>query len=239
MLGVDALVRRVGDNGCVRVTILGPFEVRSDAGDSLPVAGARLRDLITRLALAGGKPVSTSALAEAVWADQPPADLANALQTLVSRARRALGGPAAIEQSPAGYRLAVTPDDVDALRFEHLAADGHVEEALALWRGAALEDAGDFAAPYARRLEQLKLDATITSVARPAHKQTPKSPLRRYNSEKAAGRYCTWMPTPTGVELSPTAMHAPAFSQATPSSAYVPLTIWTGPTTPSASPPPS
>jgi predicted ATPase/DNA-binding SARP family transcriptional activator len=150
----------------VRVTILGPFEVRGDVGDCLPVAGARLRDLITRLALAGGKPVSTSALAEAVWGDQPPADLANALQTLVSRARRALGGPAAIEQSPAGYRLAVTPDDVDALRFEHLAADGHVEEALALWRGAALEDAGDFAAPYARRLEELKLDATMTWLAR-------------------------------------------------------------------------
>ncbi|MCW2936626.1 MAG: transcriptional regulator, winged helix family, partial [Actinomycetia bacterium] len=159
-------LRRVGDNGCVRVTILGPFEVRSDADDCLPVAGARLRDLITRLALAGGKPVSTSALAEAVWGDQPPADLANALQTLVSRARRALGGPAVIEQSPAGYRLAVTPDDVDALRFEHLAADGHVEEALALWRGLALEDAGDFAEPYARRLEGLKLDATITWLAR-------------------------------------------------------------------------
>ncbi|HEY6791081.1 MAG TPA: BTAD domain-containing putative transcriptional regulator, partial [Trebonia sp.] len=165
-LAFGALVRGVGDNGCVRVTILGPFEVRSDAGDCLPVAGARLRDLVTRLALAGGKPVSTSALAEAVWADQPPADLANALQTLVSRARRALGGPAAIEQSPAGYRLAVTPDDVDALRFEQLAADGHVEEALALWRGAALEDAGDFAGPYARRLEELKLDATMTWLAR-------------------------------------------------------------------------
>jgi predicted ATPase/DNA-binding SARP family transcriptional activator len=165
-LALGALLRRVGDNDCVRVTILGPFEVRGGAGDSLPVAGARLRDLITRLALAGGKPVSTSALAEAVWGDQPPADLANALQTLVSRARRALGGPAAIEQSPAGYRMAVMPDDVDALRFEHLVADGHVEEALALWRGLALEDAGDFAEPYARRLEGLKLDATITWLAR-------------------------------------------------------------------------
>jgi predicted ATPase/DNA-binding SARP family transcriptional activator len=153
----------------VRVTILGPFEASSEAGDCLPVAGARLRDLITRLALAGGKPVSTSALAEAVWGDQPPADLANALQTLVSRARRALGGPAAIEQSPAGYRLSVMPEDVDALRFERLVADGHVEEALALWRGPALEDAGDFAAPYARRLEQLKLDATITWLTRELH----------------------------------------------------------------------
>ena len=64
----------------------------------LPVAGARLRAMITRLALAGGRPVSTSALAETVWGDDPPADLANALQTLVSRARRALDGAAAVDR---------------------------------------------------------------------------------------------------------------------------------------------
>ena len=57
------------------------------------------------LALAGGRPVSTGELADAVWGDDPPADLTNALQTLVSRARRALGGANAVEQSAAGYRL--------------------------------------------------------------------------------------------------------------------------------------
>jgi predicted ATPase/DNA-binding SARP family transcriptional activator len=150
----------------VRVAILGPFEVHNSAGVLLPVAGARLRDLVIRLALTGGKPVSTSALAEAIWGDEPPADLANALQTLVSRARRVLGGAEAVEQSAAGYRLAITPDDVDALRFERLVADGAVEQALALWRGPALQDAGEFAAPYARRLHELKLDATLTRLER-------------------------------------------------------------------------
>jgi predicted ATPase/DNA-binding SARP family transcriptional activator len=145
----------------VRVALLGPFEVQNDTGDCLPVAGTRLRDLIARLALAGGRPVSTSALADAVWGDDPPADLANALQTLVSRARRALGGAAAVEQSAAGYRLAVMPDDVDALRFERLVAAGDAEEALGLWRGPALDDIGDFAAPYALRLTDLRLDATV------------------------------------------------------------------------------
>jgi predicted ATPase/DNA-binding SARP family transcriptional activator len=130
------------------------------------VAGARLRGLIARLALAGGQPVSTGALSEALWDYAPPADVANALQTLVSRARRALGGAAAVEQSGAGYRLAVTPDDVDALRFERLVAEGDVAEALALWRGPALADAGDFAGPFARRLEELRLDATVTFLAR-------------------------------------------------------------------------
>jgi predicted ATPase/DNA-binding SARP family transcriptional activator len=106
--------------------------------------------------------VSTEALAEAVWDCALPADVPNALQTLVSRARRALGEAAAVEQSAAGYRLAVTSDDVDALRFERLVAEGAVAEALALWRGPALADAGDFAEPFARRLEELRLDATVT-----------------------------------------------------------------------------
>ncbi|HEX2820146.1 MAG TPA: BTAD domain-containing putative transcriptional regulator [Streptosporangiaceae bacterium] len=150
----------------MQVAILGPLEVYDDGGTAVAVAGVRLRGLIARLALAGGQPVSTGALAEAVWDCALPAEVANALQTLVSRARRALGGAAAVEQSAAGYRLAVTPDDVDALRFERLVAEGAMAEALALWRGPALVDAGDFAEPFARRLEELRLDATITFLTR-------------------------------------------------------------------------
>ena len=155
-------VTRCRHNRAVRVAILGPLEVHDDGGAVIAVAGARLRGLVARLALAGGQPVSTGALAEAVWDYDPPADVANALQTLVSRARRALGGAAAVEQSAAGYRLAVTPDDVDALLFERLVAQGATAEALALWRGPALADAGDFAEPFARRLQELRLEATVT-----------------------------------------------------------------------------
>jgi predicted ATPase/DNA-binding SARP family transcriptional activator len=150
----------------VRVAILGPLEVHDDDGVAVAVAGARLRGLIARLALAGGQPVSTGALADAVWDCAPPADVANALQTLVSRARRALGGAGTVEQSAAGYRLAVGPDDVDALRFERLVAEGAVAEALALWHGPALADAGDFAEPFTRRLEELRLEATVTFLTR-------------------------------------------------------------------------
>ena len=131
----------------------------------IAVAGARLRGLIARLALAGGQPVSTGVLAEAVWEYALPGDTANALQTLVSRARRALGSAMAVEQTAAGYRLAVSPDDVDALRFERLVAAGAMSEALALWRGPALADAGDFAGPFARRLDELRLEATVAFLA--------------------------------------------------------------------------
>ena len=149
----------------MQVAILGPLEVSDDGGAPVVISGARLRDLIVRLALAGGRPVSTSELGDAVWGDEPPADLANALQTLVSRARRALGGAQAVEQSAAGYRLAIEPDDVDAFRFQRLLAGGHIEKAMGLWRGPALADAGEFAAPHAQRLERLQLDAMITRLA--------------------------------------------------------------------------
>jgi predicted ATPase/DNA-binding SARP family transcriptional activator len=154
-----------GDNGRVQVAILGPLEVSDDGGAPVVISGARLRDLIVRLALAGGRPVSTSELGDAVWGDEPPADLANALQTLVSRARRALGGAQAVEQSAAGYRLAIKPDDVDAFRFQRLLAEGHLEKAMGLWRGPALADAGEFAAPHAQRLERLRLDAMVARLA--------------------------------------------------------------------------
>jgi predicted ATPase/DNA-binding SARP family transcriptional activator len=154
-----------GDNGGVQVAILGPLEVSDDGGAPVVISGARLRDLIVRLALAGGRPVSTSELGDAVWGDEPPADLANALQTLVSRARRALGGAQTVEQSAAGYRLAIKPDDVDAFRFQRLLAEGHLEKAMGLWRGPALADAGEFAAPHAQRLERLQLDAMVTRLA--------------------------------------------------------------------------
>jgi predicted ATPase/DNA-binding SARP family transcriptional activator len=162
------------DSGAVQIGILGPLEVRS--GDLVvDVAGARLRRLLIRLALDAGRPVSGAALADAVWGDQPPVDEANALQSLVSRLRRALGGAGLVGQSPIGYRLAIEPGDVDANRFEQLARAGAealrsgaqskaasmLREALALWRGPALADVEDapFAAATVSRLDDLRLTA--------------------------------------------------------------------------------
>ncbi|MEV5597104.1 BTAD domain-containing putative transcriptional regulator [Streptomyces sp. NPDC052496] len=130
----------------LRVTLLGAFHVvRGDA--TLSVAGARLQALAVRLALAGGHAAGQRSLIDAVWAEDPPADPAHALQALVSRLRRALGSAGDVSQSAGGYRLAVEAGDVDALRFEQLAAvgrdrlragDAHAAaavlgEAVALW----------------------------------------------------------------------------------------------------------
>ncbi|MFF5083460.1 BTAD domain-containing putative transcriptional regulator [Actinoplanes sp. NPDC000266] len=150
----------------LRVTLLGDFEV-AVGGAAVPVPGARLRGLLVRLALAGGRPVAPDVLVEALWAEEPPGDPANALQSLVSRLRRLLGGADSVAQAQGGYRLAVTDDDVDALRFERLATEGRAadpETALSVL-GAAVELWGDPAvitpvAPAAAiRLEQLAREA--------------------------------------------------------------------------------
>jgi predicted ATPase/DNA-binding SARP family transcriptional activator len=159
----------------VDIAILGPLEVRE--GDAvMDVAGSRLRGLLIRLALSAGRPVSAAVLVDAVWGQEPPAEAANALQSLVSRLRRTLGDAATVGQSPAGYRLAIEPQDVDAMRFEQLARAGAaalrvgehsnaartLRQALALWRGPALADVQDvpFAAATITRLDQLRLTAT-------------------------------------------------------------------------------
>jgi DNA-binding SARP family transcriptional activator len=159
----------------VQVGILGPLVVSDDTGASLEVAGARLRALLARLALDAGRPVSAATLVDAVWGDDRPAEAGNALQTLVSRLRRTLGDASSIGQSAAGYRLALDPNDVDAHRFETLARSGAqalraddpaeaaalLQEAVGLWRGPALADAGLPVDTAAGRLEQLRVDASV------------------------------------------------------------------------------
>ncbi|WP_460437651.1 BTAD domain-containing putative transcriptional regulator [Amycolatopsis stemonae] len=132
----------------MQIGMLGPFEVRTDDGVSADVPGARLRGLLVALALEPGHVVPKTALVDWIWGEQPPADAANALQRLVSRLRKVLPD-GSVDGRPNGYRLAVTPDDVDAVRFERLVGQARddddprrLREALALWRGAAMQDVG-------------------------------------------------------------------------------------------------
>jgi predicted ATPase/DNA-binding SARP family transcriptional activator len=158
--------------------MLGPLEVRGEGDRPVEIAGTRLRALLIRLALDASRPVSVASLTDAVWDDRPPADEANALQTLVSRLRRTLGHPESVIQSPAGYRLSLERDDVDVYRFERAAAEGasalragdpaaaasRLAEALALWRGAALADVGAFADASRARWHDLRLAAQVDRI---------------------------------------------------------------------------
>ncbi|MEV0055672.1 BTAD domain-containing putative transcriptional regulator [Saccharopolyspora shandongensis] len=156
----------------MHIGMLGSFEVRTDDGVPADVPGARLRALLIALALEPGHVVPKATLVDWIWGENPPADAANALQRLVSRLRKALP-EGSVEGQPNGYRLKVEPDAVDAVRFERLVAHARddadsqgvrrLREALALWRGAAMQDVGlsDSAAFDAAvtRLEGLRLTA--------------------------------------------------------------------------------
>nr|WP_109031702.1 BTAD domain-containing putative transcriptional regulator [Streptomyces rubrogriseus] len=152
-----------GDNGPVRYRILGTTQVLRPDGTAVPLGGARLRALLTVLALRAGRAVPAGLLVEDVWAGDPPADATGALQALVGRLRRALGADS-VASADGGYRLAAAPDDVDLHRFDRLAGEGTraladgdpakaavvLDDALALWRGPVLADLPDRTAEAAR-----------------------------------------------------------------------------------------
>jgi len=168
----------------VRIGLLGTLAVQDDAGRPVRVGGYRVRMLLILLALDVGRVVPAYALIERLWEDEPPANSGNALQSLVSRLRTALRqaspGDQVIESHPAGYRLALPPDQIDAVAFEAQVRDGGqalasgdpvtarriLREALGAWRGPALADvsAARFASGPAARLEELRTGATLDLV---------------------------------------------------------------------------
>jgi predicted ATPase/DNA-binding SARP family transcriptional activator len=146
------------ERAAMRIALLGPLQVRDEAGTPVSIGGRQLRVLFILLALAAGRVVPAGTLTDELWPAERPADPGNALQTLVSRLRAALRAAdcaALLESHPAGYRLAVPADAVDALQFQALAVTGRralaagdaptaarmLREALGLWRGPALADA--------------------------------------------------------------------------------------------------
>ncbi|MEV5754243.1 BTAD domain-containing putative transcriptional regulator [Actinoallomurus sp. NPDC052308] len=163
----------------MRFGILGPLQVRASDGAPISVGGPRVRSLLALLLLDAGRVVTAERLIDGLYGVEPPAGTSNALQSQVSRLRRGLGaadGPRdLVEFHPAGYRLAVDPDQVDALRFERLARDGRraladgdpgraaalLRAGLDLWRGPALADvaAAPFAGAQVARLEEVRLEA--------------------------------------------------------------------------------
>ncbi|MER6425590.1 BTAD domain-containing putative transcriptional regulator [Streptomyces sp. NPDC001137] len=158
----------------VRYRILGTTQALRPDGTPVPVGGARLRALLTVLALRAGRTVPAGVLVDEVWGGDPPADAPGALQALVGRLRRALGADA-VASAEGGYRLTARPDDVDLHRFERLTGEGTraladgdpakaavvLDDALGLWRGPALADLPDRTAEAAR-WDTRRLDALRT-----------------------------------------------------------------------------
>ncbi|MEU5895779.1 ATP-binding protein [Streptomyces venezuelae] len=148
----------------MRYRVLGTTRATRPDGTPVPVGGARLRALLTALALRPGALVPAQTLVDDVWTgDDSPADATGALQALVARLRRALGADA-VASADGGYRLHAHPDDIDVFRFDRLVADGTraladgdaakaataLDDALALWTGDPLADLPERTADAAR-----------------------------------------------------------------------------------------
>ncbi|MEU6038010.1 BTAD domain-containing putative transcriptional regulator [Actinomadura sp. NPDC047616] len=156
----------------MRFGVLGTVEARLDDGRAVAVGGPRVRALLALLLIDAGRVVPTERLIDGLYGEDPPAGAANALQSQVSRLRRALGDAELVEGTASGYRLAVSPDSVDAHRFERLAREGRdalangdhtratasLREALSLWRGPALADV-PLPGGQAARLEESRIAA--------------------------------------------------------------------------------
>lgn len=136
------------------------------------------RALLAVLLLHCGEIVPTERLIELLWGDDAPRTAAHSIQIYVSELRRALqplGRGRLIITRPPGYVLDAPPDLVDAHIFGRLVDEGlsrvtsgdtesaaeALRSALALWHGPALSDFvyEEFAQPYIRRLNDLRLDA--------------------------------------------------------------------------------
>jgi WD40 repeat protein/DNA-binding SARP family transcriptional activator/energy-coupling factor transporter ATP-binding protein EcfA2 len=154
----------------VEIAILGPLHVEPLHGS----LGPRDRVVLEALALRAGEQVGADRLAEALWGDEPPSSWNKVVQGCIVRLRKALGQDA-IGTGRAGYRLTVPLDAIDAKRFERLVQRGrelatmgeperaaHVlEEALGLWRGAALTELEEWdpGRIERQRLAELRLEA--------------------------------------------------------------------------------
>ncbi len=149
--------------------ILGPLEVEGEAGP-VAIGGQRQKALLAVLLLEAGRVVATDRLVDQVWGEGAPRTATTSLQNAISRLRRELGPDVLVTQAP-GYLLRITPEQVDANRFEaqlraarRAAPEARcelLESALALWRGPALAEFTfeRFAEPEIRRLEELRVVA--------------------------------------------------------------------------------
>jgi DNA-binding SARP family transcriptional activator len=110
----------------VEFGVLGPLEVTAE-GRSLGLAGTRARAVLALLLVHANQVVSSDRLVEELWPGQPADKATDSLQVRLSELRKALrsaGEPDRLATRPPGYLLRVEPGELDAPRFEQLAAEG-------------------------------------------------------------------------------------------------------------------
>jgi DNA-binding SARP family transcriptional activator/tetratricopeptide (TPR) repeat protein len=166
--------------------LLGPLMVRR-AGAVVPVSRGKQRAVLAALLLNANRIVSLDELAEMLWGSDPPASARVTVQNYVKRLRHVLGDAehARIRTEAGGYLICAGPGELDVSAFEALAeaartsgqdgawdrASACARQALALWRGEPLADAGSpvLAGLEAPRLAEIRLQLLETRLDSDLH----------------------------------------------------------------------
>jgi DNA-binding SARP family transcriptional activator len=174
------------DNRAMYFAVLGPLEVSGGSGP-VRLRGPRQRVLLSALLAQPNDVVSVDQLIDWLWPAGAPPSAPAVIHEQVSRLRRAVepdrrpwSPPGLLLHRYPGYLLRVQPEQVDALCFERLVAEGRaaLEQgkasaaayllalALELWRGRALADVAlvDAAQGHVARLEAMRLSATAMRI---------------------------------------------------------------------------
>jgi WD40 repeat protein/DNA-binding SARP family transcriptional activator len=145
----------------MRFLVLGPLEVMGEDGEPSRISGSKERLVLAYLIARAGYVVSVDDLVDELWGERPPRTGEKTLGSYVSRLRGALDPGHApgstsevIASRGGGYVLEVDGHEIDAVRFERLAAESRrlidtarmadatavLDEALGLWRGNAFQE---------------------------------------------------------------------------------------------------
>lgn len=135
-----------------------------------PVTSRERRIVLSLLVMSLDHPVPIEILSDALWTDTPPRSAISVLHSIVSRLRHDLPDDA-LRNIDSSYVLAVTPDAVDACRFEAMVAAAArlvgtkpgetlkaARGALTLWRGEPYVELADTEAGIleSHRLHELR-----------------------------------------------------------------------------------
>jgi DNA-binding SARP family transcriptional activator/WD40 repeat protein len=163
--------------------VLGPLQIINGSHPT-ELRSAKQRMLLAALLCEANSAISADQLIDLLWGARPPRTAAENLRVYVYHLRRALGDGERIVRSAQGYAMVVQPGELDAERFEALAAAGQdaftagriapaadlLRQALDLWHGQPYAGLDDMAPVRAesRRLEErrqavleLRIDADL------------------------------------------------------------------------------
>jgi DNA-binding SARP family transcriptional activator len=171
----------MGSRRNLQFRVLGPLEAVVD-GRVIELGPPKQRAFLAALLVERGRVVSVDQLADLLWDGEPPERALVSLRAYASNLRKLIepdrdkkAAPVVLRTVAPGYVLDVADEDVDSGAFERLVSDARaardsgdpsracalLDDALALWRGAALADLAT--EPVARtevaRLEELRLGA--------------------------------------------------------------------------------